>query len=121
MMDFMQLFGGGNAAGGMRRPPVGQGMDLYGGQPSMNLGMGSTNPYVNPDTGTGMRAPASFGQMPTGGMDMSNAKLAMALLDAGKPQVQKMPAQMQQMQLPSGANQNYEQLLKMYGVRGLLG
>jgi len=122
MMDFMQLFGGGNAAGGMRRPPVGQGMDLYGGQPpSMNLGMGSTNPYVNPDTGTGMRAPSSFGQMPTGGMDMSNAKLAMALLDAGKPQVEKMPTQMQPMQLPSGANQNYEQLLKMYGMTGLLG
>jgi hypothetical protein len=45
----------------------------------------------------------------------------MALLDAGKPQVEKMPAQMQPMQLPSGANQNYEQLLKMYGMTGLLG
>ena len=122
MMDFMQLFGGGNAAGGMRKPPVGQGMDLYGGQPSMNLGMTMPrNPYADSATGTGMMPPASFGQMPTGGMDMSKAKLAMALLDAGKPQVEKMPAQMQPMQLPSGANQNYEQLLKMYGMTGLLG
>lgn len=119
MMDYLSnLFGGGNAAGGMRRPPVGQGMDLYGGQPpSMNLGMGSSNPYVNPDTGTGMRAPASFGQMPTNGMDMSNAKLAMALLDAGKPQAAPMP----QVQMPMGSNQSYEDLMKMYGVRGLLG
>jgi hypothetical protein len=119
MMDYLSnLFGGGNAAGGMRRPPVGQGMDLYGGQiPSMNLGMGSTNPYVNPDTGTGMMPPASFGQMPTGGMNMSNAKLAMALLDAGKPQAAPMP----QVQMPMGSNQSYEQLMKMYGVRGLLG
>ena len=122
MMDFMQLFGGGNAAGGMRKPPVGQGMDLYGGQPSMNLGMTMPrNTYADSATGTGMMPTASFGQMPTGGMDMSNAKLAMALLDAGKPQVEKMPAQMQPMQLPSGANQNYEQLLKMYGMTGLLG
>ncbi len=33
------LFGGGNAAGGMRMPQMGTGMDLYGGKPSMNLGM----------------------------------------------------------------------------------
>ena len=121
MMDYLSnLFGGGNAAGGMRRPPVGQGMDLYGNQPSMNLGMGDLvmpkNPFTGAD-GTGMRAPASFGQMPTGGMDMSNAKLAMALLDAGKPQAAPMP----QVQMPMGSNQSYEQLMKMYGVRGLLG
>lgn len=117
-MDYLSnLFGGGNAAGGMRRPQMGQGMDLYGGQPpSMNLGMGSTNPYVNPDTGTGMMPPASFGQMPAS-VPMSNAKMAMSLLDAGKPKV----VPMQQVQLPMGSNQNYEQLLKMYGVRGLLG
>jgi hypothetical protein len=119
MMDYLSnLFGGGNAAGGMRMPKMGQGMDLYGGQPpSMNLGMGSKNPYINPDTGTGMMAPASFGQMPTGGMDMSNAKLAMALLDAGQPQAAPMP----QVKMPMGSNQSYEQLMKMYGVRGLLG
>jgi hypothetical protein len=119
MMDYLSnLFGSGNAAGGMRRPKMGEGMDLYGGQPpSMNLGMGSTNSFVNPDTGAGMRPPASFGQMPAGGMDMSNAKLAMALLDAGKPQAAPMP----QVQMPMGSNQSYEQLMKMYGVRGLLG
>lgn len=120
-MDLMQLLGMGNAAGGMRMPSMGGGMDLYGGQPSMNLGMTMpSNPYST-DMGTGIKLPDWFGKMPAGGTNMSNAKLVMSLLDAGKPQVQKMPAQIQQMQLPSGANQNYEQLLKMYGVRGLLG
>lgn len=123
-MDLMQLLGGGNAAGGMRKPQIGQGMDLYGGQaPSMNLGLGSTNPYGNPDTGTGMMPPSSFGQMPSSfskipdGFSMDKLNMAKTLLDAGKEQA----APMQQVQLPMGSNQNYEQLLKMYGVRGLLG
>jgi len=121
MMDYLtNYFDGGNPAGGMRRPMIDEGFNprmMSSTQPSMNLGMGSTNPYVNPDTGTGMMPPASFGQMPTGGMDMSNAKLAMALLDVGKPEVVPMP----QVQIPMGSNQSYEQLMKMYGVRGLLG
>jgi hypothetical protein len=118
MMDYLSnLFGGGNAVGGMRRPPVGQGMDLYGGQPSMNLGMTMPrNTYADSATGTGMMPPSSFGQMPTG-FSMNNPKLAMALLDAGKPQAAPMP----QVQMPMGSNQSYEQLMKMYGVRGLLG
>ncbi len=65
------LFGSGNAAGGMRMPPMGQGMDLYGGQPSSNLGMTMPrNIYASADTGTGMMPPSSFGEMPTGGMNM---------------------------------------------------
>jgi hypothetical protein len=117
MMDLMQLLGRGNAAGGMRMPKMGEGMDLYGGQPRSNLGMSMpSNPYAT-DMGTGMMPPASFGQMPTGGMDMSNAKLAMALIDAGKPQVVPMP----QAQMPMGSNLTYEQLMKMYGMTGLLG
>jgi len=35
------LFGGGNAAGGMRMPQMGTGMDLYGGQPSMQTALGA--------------------------------------------------------------------------------
>jgi hypothetical protein len=121
MMDYLSsLFGGGNAAGGMRMPQIGEGYDLYGGQPSMNLGMTMpSNPYVG-DMGTGMKPPDFFGKMPDS-FSMDKLNMAKTLLDASQPKVEKMPAQMQPMQLPSGANQNYDQLLKMYGIRGLLG
>lgn len=117
------LFGGGNAAGGMRMPPMGQGMDLYGGQPSMNLGMTMPrNTYASADTGTGMMPPSSFGQMPTGGMNMQTALGAMQAL-GGLMGNQQQQAPIQPVQLPMGSNQSYEDLLKMYGVRsgGLLG
>ena len=128
------LFGGGNAAGGLRKPSMGTGMDLYGGQPSMNLGMTMPrNTYADSATGTGLKPPSSFGQMPTGGMDMQTALGAMQALGGlmGQPEQQAPMPQMPQMemtpmqaaQLPMGSNQNYEELLKMYGVRsgGLLG
>jgi hypothetical protein len=120
-------FGGGNAAGGMRKPEMGTGFDLYGGQPpSMNLGMSPssipTNAFADPATGTGLKAPSSFGQMPAagGGMNMQSALAAMQLLGVGGQQQQP---QMQEFQLPSGSSQSYEDLMKMYGVRsgGLLG
>lgn len=113
-------FGGGNAAGGMRKPSMGQGMDLYGGQPpSMNLGMGSTTPFPT-DMGTGLKPPSSFGQMPAG-FDWKSALTSMGSL-LGKQEEQQQP-QMKPVELPMGSNQNYEELLKMYGVRsgGLLG
>ena len=128
------LFGGGNAAGGLRKPSMGTGMDLYGGQPSMNLGMTMpSNTYADSATGTGLKPPSSFGQMPTGGMDMQTALGAMQALGGlmGQPEQQAPMPQMPQMemtpmqaaQLPMGSNQNYEELLKMFGVRsgGLLG
>lgn len=122
MNSFTNYFGGGNAAGGMRKPEMGQGMDLYGGQPpSMNLGMGSTTPFPT-DMGTGLKPPSSFGQMPaSGGMNMQSALAAMQLLGVGGNQQQQ--PQMQQFQLQPGSNQSYEDLMKMYGVRsgGLLG
>jgi hypothetical protein len=121
-MNYMDYFGSGNAAGGMRMPQMGQGMDLYGGQPSMNLGMTMPSTPFPTDMGTGLKPPSSFGQMPTGGMNMQTALGAMQALGGlmGKQQQQ---APMQQVQLPSGSNQSYEQLMKMYGVRsgGLLG
>jgi hypothetical protein len=120
-------FGGGNSAGGLRMPQMGQGMDLYGGQPSMNLGMTMpTNAFADPATGTGLKPPSSFGQMPAagGGMNMQSALAAMQLLGVGGQQEQQAPVpQMQMPQLPMGSNQSYENLMKMYGVRsgGLLG
>lgn len=115
-------FGGGNAAGGMRMPQMGQGMDLYGGQPSMNLGMTMPSTPFPTDMGTGLKPPSSFGQMPAagGGMNMQSALAAMQLLGVGGDQQQP---QMQQFQLQPGSSQSYEDLMKMYGVRsgGLLG
>lgn len=120
------LFGSGNAAGGMRMPGKGQGMDLYSSQPSSNLGMTMPrNTYASADTGTGMMPPSSFGQMPAGGMNMQTALGAMQALGGlmGEPEQQAPIPQMQMPQLPMGSNQSYEELLKMYGVRtgGLLG
>jgi len=119
------LFGGGNAAGGLRKPSMGTGMDLYGGQPSMNLGMTMPSTPFPTDMGTGLKPPSSFGQMPTGGMNMQTALGAMQALGGlmGKQEQQAPMPQMEMPQLPMGSNQNYEELMKMYGVRsgGLLG
>ncbi len=115
------LFGGGNAAGGMRMPSTGTGMDLYGGQPSSNLGLSMPrNPYADMETGTGINPPASFGQMPAGFDWKSALTTAGSLL--GKQDQQQQP-QIKPVELPMGSNQSYEELLKMYGVRtgGLLG
>jgi hypothetical protein len=118
------LFGGGNAAGGMRMPQMGTGMDLYGGKPSMNLGMTMPrNTYADSATGTGMMPPSSFGQMPTG-FDWKSALTSMGSLLGKQEEQQQAPMpQMEMPQLPMGSNQSYEELLKMYGVRsgGLLG
>jgi hypothetical protein len=118
------LFGGGNAAGGMRMPQMGTGMDLYGGKPSMNLGMTMPrNTYADSATGTGMMPPSSFGQMPTG-FDWKSALTSMGSLLGKQEEQQQAPMpQMEMPQLPMGSNQNYEELMKMYGVRsgGLLG
>ena len=113
-------FGGGNTAGGMRKPSIGQGMDLYGGQPSMNLGMTMPSTPFPTDMGTGLKPPSSFGQMPAG-FDWKSALSSMGSL-LGKQEEQQQP-QMKPVELPMGSNQNYEELLKMYGVRsgGLLG
>ena len=131
MNSLTNYFGGGNAAGGMRKPEMGAGFDLYSGQPpSMNLGMSPssipTNAFADPTTGTGLKPPSSFGQMPAGGggMNMQSALAAMQLLGVGGQQEQQAPVpQMQMPQLPMGSNQSYEDLMKMYGVRsgGLLG
>ena len=127
MIDFTSLFGSGNAAGGMRMPQTGQGMDLYGGQPRSNLGMSMpSNPYAS-DMGTGIKPPSSFGQMPAS-FDWQSALGSMGSL-LGKQQEQTPVPQMQQItpmqqiSLPSGSNMSYEQLLKLYGVPsgGLLG
>jgi hypothetical protein len=119
-VNFYDLFGSGNAAGGLRMQS-GTGMNLYGGQPSSNLGLTMPkNPYADMETGTGIMPPSSFGEMPTGFDWQSGLGMLGSML--GKKQQQVQP-QMKPVELPMGSNQSYEQLLKMYGVRsgGLLG
>jgi hypothetical protein len=127
-MNFMDYFGGGNAAGGLRKPMIDEGVNsqmMSSNQPSMNLGMTMPSTPFPTDMGTGLKPPSSFGQMPTGGMNMQTALGAMQLLGGlmGKPEQPAPVPQMQMPQLPMGSNQSYENLMKMYGVRsgGLLG
>lgn len=119
MTDYLELLRKNNPASGLRKPMMGEGLDLYGTQPSLNLGMGDLmmpkNQYMT-DAGTGINPPASFGQMPVVKPNM-NAGVAMSLLDAG----QEKSANMQMPQLPGGSNLSLAQLMKMYGVTGLLG
>lgn len=113
-MNLYDLFGSGNAAGGLRMQG-GTGMDLYSNQPSSNLGLTMPrNPYADVETGTGMMPPSSFGEMPAG-FDWKSGLGALASIVGGKGQQQ---APIKPVELPMGSNQSYEQLLKMYGVRG---
>jgi hypothetical protein len=125
MMNYLtNYFGGGNAAGGLRKPMIDEGFNpqmMSSNQPSMNLGMTMPrNTYADSATGTGMMPPSSFGQMPAG-FDLKSALTAAGSL-LGKQEEQQQP-QMQPVELPMGSGQSYEDLMKMYGVRsgGLLG
>lgn len=116
-MNLYDLFGSGNAAGGMRMQG-GTGMDLYSSKPSSNLGLTMPrNPYADMETGTGMMPPSSFGQMPAG-FDWKSGLGALASMGSLLGGKGKQQPQLQPVQLPMGSNQSYEQLLKMYGVRG---
>jgi hypothetical protein len=116
-------FGGGNAAGGLRKPMIDDGFNpqmMSSNQPSMNLGMTMPSTPFPTDMGTGLKPPSSFGQMPAG-FDLKSALTAAGSL-LGKQEEQQQP-KLQPVQLPMGSNQSYEDLMKMYGVRsgGLLG
>jgi len=119
MTDYLELLRKNNPASGLRKPVMGEGLDLYGTQPSLNLGMGDLmmpkNQYMT-DASTGINPPVSFGQMPAANPKM-DAGLAMSLLDAGKEK----SAGMKMPQLPGGSNLTFAQLMKMYGMTGLLG
>ena len=122
MTDYLELLRKNNPASGLRKPMIDEGFNaqmMSSTQPSLNLGMGDLmmpkNQYMT-DAGTGINPPASFGQMPAANPKM-DAGLAMSLLDAG----QEKSANMQMPQLPGGSNLSFAQLMKMYGVTGLLG
>ena len=122
MTDYLELLRKNNPASGLRKPMIDEGFNaqmMSSTQPSLNLGMGDLmmpkNQYMT-DSGTGINPPASFGQMPAANPKM-DAGLALSLLDAG----QEKSANMQMPQLPGGSNLTYAQLMKMYGMTGLLG
>ena len=121
-MNYLDLLQKNNPASGLRKPMIDEGFNaqmMSSTQPSLNLGMGDLmmpkNQYMT-DAGTGINPPASFGQMPAANPKM-DAGVAMSLLDAGKEK----STNMQMPQLPGGSNLSFAQLMKMYGVTGLLG
>ena len=121
-MNYFDYFQQKNPAGGLRKPMIDEGFNaqmMSSTQPSLNLGMGDLampkNQFMT-DAGTGINPPASFGQMPAANPGM-NVGAALSLLDMGKEK----SAGMVMPQLPGGSNLTYEQLMKMYGVTGLLG
>jgi hypothetical protein len=123
MTDYLELLRKNNPASGLRKPMIDEGFNaqmMSSTQPSLNLGMGDLmmpkNQYMT-DAGTGINPPSSFGQMPNAAKSNMNVGAALSLLDAG----QEKSANMQMPQLPGGSNLTYAQLMKMYGMTGLLG
>ena len=105
---------------------LGQGSQ-YGGGLRMNqqpyYGETFRPPMANMSQGEGLTMasmPQSFGQMPASSpspMGMQNALLAMNLMSAG----QEKAAPVVQNNLPMGRNMTYQDVMKMYGLQGLMG
>ena len=113
-MNYLDLLRQNNPASGLRKPMMGEGFDLYGGVKNANLGM--TMPSPDYGDGLGVKPPEWFGQMPTQ-TPIMDKYLAGQLLNAGTTR----SANMQMPKLPGGSNLTYQQLMKMYGMTGLLG
>lgn len=95
------------------------------GQPGLRMpsanygdGLGMRMPSPTYGDGLGIKPPESFGNV--SGKPFDPAAILSLLGEFGQEQ-QQQPLPMQPMQIPSGSNLSYEQLLKMYGVQGLLG
>lgn len=87
-------------------------------------GVGFLPPTAAMAQGEGMTMasmPQDFGQMPTSTMQspmgMQNAMLAMNLMNAG----QEKAAPVVQNNIPMGRNMTYQDIMKMYGIQGLMG
>jgi hypothetical protein len=97
--------------GGLRmnqQSPYEDGIGLRAQTPMMTQGEGMTMASM----------PQSFGQMPAQSpMGMPNAMLAMNLMNAG----QEKAAPMMQNNIPMGRNMSYQDIMKMYGIQGLMG
>lgn len=94
------------------------------GQPGLRMpsatygdGQGMRMPTASYGDGQGIKPPASFGDVSSAASPQMNPMLAMSLLQQAQPKAQEMP----ELRLPAGSNLSYEELLKMYGIQGLLG
>jgi len=94
------------------------------GQPGLRMpsatygdGQGMRMPTESYGDGLGINPPASFGDVSGAASPQMNPMMAMSLLQQSQPKAQEM----QPLRLPAGSNLSYEQLMKMYGVQGLLG
>tara|TARA_R110000868_G_scaffold16544_2_gene73936 strand:- start:2827 stop:3180 length:354 start_codon:yes stop_codon:yes gene_type:complete len=117
-MNFFDLLNGTNPAGGLRAMPSGPGYDFG----SANTGMGMTMPGPNYGDGLGLKMPESVGQMPSNMTQQMKNPLAMAMMAQNMDkQSQSQNAPIQQQRLPGGSNLTYDQIMKMYGIPGLLG
>ena len=94
------------------------------GQPGLRMpsanygdGQGMRMPTESYGDGLGLKPPASFGDVSSAASPQMNPMMAMSLLQQSQPNDQEMPT----MQIPAGSNLSYEELLKMYGIQGLLG
>ena len=107
-MNYMNYLMQGNQVGqpGLRMPSA-----TYGD------GQGMRMPTESYGDGLGIKPPASFGNVSGAPTPQISPMMAMSLLQQGQPKVQEMP----ELRLPAGSNLSYEQLMKMYGVQGLLG
>jgi hypothetical protein len=116
MFDFLggNLGKGSQYGGGLRMPSNGIGYQDDGTSLRM--------PTAAMPQGEGLTMasmPQSFGQMPASQspMGMPNALLAMGMLNAG--QEKAMPVM--QNNIPMGRNMSYQDIMKMYGIQGLMG
>lgn len=94
------------------------------GQPGLRMpspdygdGQGMRMPTESYGDGQGIKPPASFGDVSGAASPQMNPMMAMSLLQQAQPKQQEMPA----LHIPAGSSLSYEQLLKMYGIQGLLG
>ena len=94
------------------------------GQPGLRMpspdygdGQGLRMPTESYGDGQGIKPPASFGDVSSAASPQMNPMIAMSLLQQAQPKAQEMP----ELRLPAGSSLSYEQLLKMYGIQGLLG
>jgi hypothetical protein len=101
----------------MQRNQVGQ-PGLRMPSPTYGNGLGMSMPSPSYGDGLGIKPPASFGDVSgaSGGLPFDPKALMSLFEDSGEQQQLIQP-----MQIPSGSNVSYEELMKMYGVQGLLG
>jgi len=83
------------------------------------IGLRAQTPMMTQGEGMTMASmPQDFGQMPTSqSMDPNMAMFAVRTMQANQPQAQ----QLVRNNLPMGQSMSYQDIMKMYGIKGLMG